>query len=436
MIATIPHKTAVSSEARPWGRALLWLITLGPFFFLSYGFANWVTSLRVHVPALVFAWEWHIPFVEWTIVPYWSTDLMYAISFFVCATQLELDRHAQRLLAAQLISVTAFLLFPLRFTFERPETHGLFGLMFAFLGGFDQPFNQAPSLHLALTTILWARFSAHLDGLALWLCRGWLVLVGLSTLTTYQHHFIDLPTGMLVGFVSIGLFPLAGGANRFRLAAAYLAGSLFLAAAAARVSGAAWLLLWPAAALLLVAAAYWTGRPGLLAKNQGAIYPLVLALTAPYVAAAWINSRMWTRCEAAPREIGGGVWIGRLPSRTERDAIGIRSMVDLTAELPALVRGIEYRAIPMLDLVTPTVDQLNAAVNAMEALESIRPTLVCCALGFSRSAAVVSAWLLETGSAPSVDAAIATIRKCRPRIVLGAAHRQRLEEWARLRGYL
>ena len=32
------------------------------------------------------------------------------------------------------------------------------------LAGFDQPFNQAPSLHLSLTVILWARHSAHLTG--------------------------------------------------------------------------------------------------------------------------------------------------------------------------------------------------------------------------------------------------------------------------------
>jgi hypothetical protein len=47
--------------------------------------------------------------------------------------------------------VTFFVLTPLRFSFEpKPETHGLAGFLFDALAGFDKPFNQAPSLHIAL----------------------------------------------------------------------------------------------------------------------------------------------------------------------------------------------------------------------------------------------------------------------------------------------
>src|SRR5258706_2023183 len=183
----------------PWVRALAWLAFLAPFFLLTYGFANWVTSLRGDVRAIVFGWERWIPFVPWTIVPYWSTDLLYAASLFVCRTRRELNTHARRLIAAQLISVSCFLLFPLRFTFQRPPTQGLFGAMFDALGSFDKPFNQAPSLHVSLTVIMWSRFAAHLRGVPLWLMRAWLAMAALSTLTTYQHHFIDLPTGLLCG---------------------------------------------------------------------------------------------------------------------------------------------------------------------------------------------------------------------------------------------
>ncbi|MDB5381644.1 MAG: serine/threonine protein phosphatase [Rhodospirillales bacterium] len=45
------------TERRPWGRALLWLALLGPFFLLSYGAATWLATQRAVVPALVFAWE-------------------------------------------------------------------------------------------------------------------------------------------------------------------------------------------------------------------------------------------------------------------------------------------------------------------------------------------------------------------------------------------
>lgn len=65
-------------EGRPWRRALLWLAFLGPFFFISYGGSNWLASQRTDVGAIVFAWERHIPFVAWTIVPYWLIDRNYS----------------------------------------------------------------------------------------------------------------------------------------------------------------------------------------------------------------------------------------------------------------------------------------------------------------------------------------------------------------------
>jgi hypothetical protein len=87
-------------EGRPWKRAAVWLCLLGPFFFASYGFATWWTARRTHVPAVVFDWERAIPFVPWTIVPYWTIDVFYAISLFVCTSRRELDVHAKRLLTA------------------------------------------------------------------------------------------------------------------------------------------------------------------------------------------------------------------------------------------------------------------------------------------------------------------------------------------------
>jgi hypothetical protein len=70
--------------------SLLWLAVLTPFVFLTYGFTNWVSSLRHDVPSLAFAWQHHIPFLAWTIVPYWSTDLFYAGALFLCRTRREL----------------------------------------------------------------------------------------------------------------------------------------------------------------------------------------------------------------------------------------------------------------------------------------------------------------------------------------------------------
>lgn len=59
-----------------------WLAVMGAVFFSTYGFANWLAARRAAVPTFAFGWEHAIPFVPWTIVPYWSIDLLYALSFF------------------------------------------------------------------------------------------------------------------------------------------------------------------------------------------------------------------------------------------------------------------------------------------------------------------------------------------------------------------
>ena len=47
--------------------------------------------------------------------------------------------------------------------------------------------------------------------------------------------------------------------------------------------------------------------------------------------------------------------------------------------------------------------------------------LVCCALGYSRSAAAIATWLVDTGRSADMAAAIDRIRRQRPAIVLDAA---------------
>ena len=254
--------------------------------------------------------EKQLPFLAWTIVPYWSSDLLYALSLLICGTRRELNVHVARLVVAQVICVACFLLFPLRYEFVRPEIHGFFGGLFGVLLGFDRPFNEAPSLHVCLVVILWVRFRKHLQGLWGTAMNAWLVLIAISTMTTYQHQFLDVPTGALAGLLTLALVPeeeLDRREQRFRLATFYFAGALFTAATACKLQGWGWILLWPALALLLVAAIYAADRPGLLRHF------VVRLIVTPYTIAAWINSRWWTRGESGEVEIADGVWLGRAP---------------------------------------------------------------------------------------------------------------------------
>jgi len=408
---------------RPWLRALAWLAFLGPFFFLTYDFANAAAANRAHVPTLMFRWERHIPFIDWTILPYWSSDILYALALVVCRTRAELDLHAKRLLAIQVFCIACFIVFPLRCAFIRPSVAGWEAPLFKTLYTFDQPFNQAPSLHVALALILWTRFRPVRRKVLRAALAAWLFLVVMSTLTTWQHHFIDIPTGAWAGLLVLAALPEKRVAPpQAKLALVYLAGSALLTIAAFVLRGWGWLFLWPAFALSMAASAYWTGDPAWLAKVGAARLFLL-----PYTFCAWTNSRLWTRGQPPSNCLPDAVWIGRAPSRRERS--GMLSVVTLAPELA--VRGDAH--IPMLDWSPPSVQQLDAAVEAIMNLASHRPTLVCCALGYSRSAIVTAAWLLATGYAANIDDALRQIRKARPQIVIRPNFRRALEQWVHAR---
>lgn len=427
---------AAARDGRPWRRATAWLLLLGPLFFITYGWANGLAAARADVGSLVFVWERQIPFWAWTILPYWSIDAFYAISLFICRDRHELDRHALRLLSAQVIAVTCFVLWPLRFSFAKPATDGLFGLMFDALGAFDQPFNQAPSLHIVLLVLIWLRFGAHVPRRWRWLLHVWAVLIGASVLTTWQHHFIDIPTGMLAGFLCAWLWPMRAGSPlraarpardpaRWRLAGMYLGGALLLGWIAFAAGDAALWLLWPASSLLLVALNYaLLGPAGFQKEADGQLSLAARWLYAPYLLAARVNAWTWTRRSPAPVQIVEGVWLGRLAEAAERGRFA--AVVDVCAELPTPT-GNAVMVQPMLDLVAPDAATLTAAVACVErARAGGGDVLVCCALGYSRSALTIAAWLLQSGRAESAEAAVRMVRSVRPAIVLRAPHRQLL----------
>lgn len=416
-------------------RALLWLLLLAPLFFASYSFANWFTGQRSDVGSLVFGWESYTPFLPWTIVPYWSIDLLYGLSLLVCTSRHELDIHGRRLLTAQCVAIAGFLLFPLHFTFSRPETTGFFGWMFQVLMGFDKPFNQAPSLHIVLLMVLWVRYAAHVgNGWSRWLLHGWFALIGLSVLTTYQHHFIDLPTGMLAGWLCIWLWPLDRPCplkrlqpqqhrKGWRLALYYVLGGSLCIGLAVWLGGLGWLLFWPAFSLALVAVCYArVGAGGFQKQADGTLSSASKGLFGPYLLGAWINSRTWTAKAPHPQEIIDGVWLGRVPGRGELDDTPVRAIVDLCAELPCAPQGRSYLSLPSLDLLPPAPPTLLAAAQGIERLRGQGPVLVCCALGYSRSASAVAAWLVHTGRAADGEAAAALIRQVRPGVVLRQGH--------------
>lgn len=183
---------------------------------------------------------------------------------------------------------------------------------------------------------------------------------------------------------------------------------------------------WPGLSTALVALNYAFIGPAGFQKHAGRHSLASTALLLPYTLAARLNAWLWTRRHPQPDEITDGVWLGRLPDAATLRAGGFHGLVDLTAELPAPTGTWAHAGLPWLDLIAPTASQLDAAARHIARLQPGGPVLVACALGYSRSASAVAAWLILTRRAASVDEAAAILQRARPRVVLGPAHRKAL----------
>ena len=413
------------SSKPPLSTTLRRVLLTGVLFYISYLSANWVADLRMPLPEIVFAWEYAIPFWPASIVPYWTLNFAYTLGFFLCRSDAEQRRYMAQLWLVQLVSVACFLIFPLQISWPKPVTEGGFGQMFASLAAFDAPYNQAPSLHISLALIVgrfyWYRLSERWR--PLW--AVWMVLVGLSVLTTWQHHFIDIPTGLMAGCAVLWALPWQEScpaprprwyvhqhqtsATTRRWAGLY-AGLAVLCTVLAAWGQGAWLwLLWPALAWLLLALMY-AGLGAAAWQKQNGRHSLAVTLWMwPVYVQAWLNMRFWLCGRPYCAAVDENVHIGSVLA-----AKHYGNVLDVCAEWP-LTAATHYAAVPMLDMVAPTPAQLRRAVEELERLSAAQqPVLVCCGLGYGRSAAVVIAWLLASGRVPDIETALARVQAVRP----------------------
>ena len=195
-----------ATRASPLQARIAWCIAMSAMFLITYVGCLHITAARAPVPSVAFAWERYTPFVPAMIIPYWSIDLFFVGSFFLCNRPAELRTHVKRLTLAMGVATACFLLFPLQMANPRPVVDGVWAIGFSPLHALDMPYNLAPSLHIALWTILLALYLRHTRGRLRVALALWFALIYVSTLLTWQHQVFDVITGQALGLAALYLF--------------------------------------------------------------------------------------------------------------------------------------------------------------------------------------------------------------------------------------
>ncbi len=407
--------------------ALRTSVALSALFIAVYAATNWITSQRAEVGTFYFAWERAIPFLPAFIIPYLSIDLFFVAAPFLCADRRELRVFAQRIVFAILCAGVCFLLLPLKLAVPRPQAEGWLGFVFAAFTAADLPYNLFPSLHIALGVLLIEKYARHLRGIWRVVILAWFAAVAASTLFTWQHHVIDLVGGLMLGVLGLYAFrehPTDAPVTRNpRIGAYYAAGAIVLLVVALATRWVGIALLWPALACGLVAAGYFGLGAAIYRKERGQLPLATKLVLAPSLAGQWLSLRHYRGHARAWDVVAPGLWLGRVLDDAEAATAvrgGVTAVLDLTAEFSeaAPFRTIAYRNLPILDLTAPTPAQLDEAVAFLREQAASGIAYVHCKIGFSRSAAIVGAWLIATGLAADADSALARLREARPGIVV------------------
>jgi protein-tyrosine phosphatase len=432
-------------------RAAVASVLLSLFFVVVYGGTNWFTAQRPpsSVGTWYFAWELAvIPYVPLLIVPYMSIDLFFFTAPFLCRDKREMRVFAQRVVFSVLMAAAFFLLMPLKLAWpERPPVGGWFGgfveacCRAPFL--MEYPHNLFPSLHITLCMILADLYARHTRGLVRAVVCAWFTLIGLSAVLTYQHQVVDVLGGaglaVIAFYVCRGGPRASGGTKNARIALYYGLGAGALLA----LAWATWpwgsVLLWPAIGLGIATAGYCGLGPGIYRKNGGVLPVSTRLVLGPLLLGQYLSLLYYRRqCRRWDEVVPGLLMGGRLSEAEAAEAVrqGVTAVLDLTAELsevPAL-RAVRYCNLPILDLTHPTMEQMRAGAQVI-AGEIVRGTVyVHCKIGYSRSAAIVGAYLLHSGWMATAEEVVEHLRRIRPSIIVRSEALAALRAFAMARG--
>lgn len=147
------------------------------------------------------------PLLPASIWIYMSYPLLFMSAYTLEQDTVELNRFFYADVGANVLSWIVFLGFPT--TFKRPALpEGELDISTAALELYwriDEPVNCLPSLHVS-TSFLPALLLWRNHRRASWVYLAWATLISISTMTTKQHHCLDVAAGIVVAAIMYAVF--------------------------------------------------------------------------------------------------------------------------------------------------------------------------------------------------------------------------------------
>lgn len=208
-----PLRPRLSWPDRPRWRAYFKYIALfDALFFPIYFGAGAIAAQASHTYGLYASWEQDIPLVPWMIWPYISLLLLFNLPVFHLDPG-QLQRLSRQSTTVLLVAGTIFVLMPTHLGFQPTTNVGSYEPVFSWLARLDTPHNAAPSLHVAVSTLILLACASTASRPLAWIYRLWLALISASTVLVHQHHLLDVASGMALAVLVRSISPVMSAAT-------------------------------------------------------------------------------------------------------------------------------------------------------------------------------------------------------------------------------
>ena len=186
-----------------------YIIFITIFFTILYKSSEFYARTLDNVPSYFMSWEEKIPFLTIFMLPYMTSAPFFFGTFLTVKNKKNLNFYVKQAIFLTIVSIIIFFIVPMKFYFPKPEVDNqILKSFFYILGKIDSSFNQCPSLHVSFAFLSAEVYCREVKSKFLKSFFGiWGLLLAISVLFVYQHHFIDFVGGTLIFLITCIIFP-------------------------------------------------------------------------------------------------------------------------------------------------------------------------------------------------------------------------------------